>query len=64
MGISHSLFEEKLENLKIAKGKALDTDLTASDLKELVEQYKDAYIEATGEMFPSGALISNVALRA
>lgn len=57
MGISHSLFEEKLEQLKIEKGKALDTDLTASDLKELVEQYKDAYIEAKGEKFPSGTLI-------
>lgn len=56
MGISHSLFEKKLEMLKIAKGKTLDTDLTASDLKELVEQYKDVYIEAKGEKFPSGAL--------
>ncbi|XP_022137930.1 pyruvate, phosphate dikinase, chloroplastic isoform X2 [Momordica charantia] len=53
MGISHSLFEKKLEMLKIAKGKTLDTDLTASDLKELVEQYKDVYIEAKGEKFPS-----------
>lgn len=58
MGISHSLFEEKLEQLKIARGKALDTDLTASDLKELVQQYKDTYIEAKGEKFPSGALIT------
>lgn len=62
MGISHSLFEEKLENLKIAKGIELDTDLTASDLKELVEQYKEVYIEATGKTFPSGALIINIAL--
>ncbi|XP_019181574.1 PREDICTED: pyruvate, phosphate dikinase 2 isoform X2 [Ipomoea nil] len=53
MGIPHSLFEEKLEKLKDSKGIKLDTDLTASDLKELVEQYKNAYIEATGEKFPS-----------
>lgn len=54
MGIPHSLFEEKLEKLKDSKGIKLDTDLTASDLKELVEQYKNAYIEAKGEKFPSG----------
>uniref|UniRef100_A0A0A0L532 pyruvate, phosphate dikinase n=2 Tax=Cucumis sativus TaxID=3659 RepID=A0A0A0L532_CUCSA len=53
MDISHSLFEEKLEHLKIAKGIELDTDLTASDLKELVEQYKEVYVEAMGETFPS-----------
>lgn len=55
MGIPHSLFEEKLEELKISKGAKLDTDLTASDLKELVEQYKNVYLEATGDNFPSGA---------
>lgn len=54
MGISHSLFEEKLENMKTEKGITLDTNLTASDLKELVEQYKDVYVEAKGEKFPSG----------
>ncbi|KAL2534559.1 Pyruvate [Abeliophyllum distichum] len=53
MGIPHSLFEEKLENMKNEKGINLDTDLTASDLKELVEQYKDVYVEAKGEKFPS-----------
>lgn len=37
MGIPQSLFEEKLGKLKISKGAKLDTDLTASDLKELVE---------------------------
>lgn len=52
MGIPHSLFEEKLEKLKEAKGVELDTELTASDLKELVEQYKNVYLEAKGERFP------------
>lgn len=55
MGISHSLFEEKLEKLKASKGVELDTDLTSSDLKELVQQYKNVYLEAGGETFPSGA---------
>lgn len=54
MGIPHSLFEEKLEQMKEEKGARLDTDLTASDLKELVEQYKNVYLEAKGEEFPSG----------
>lgn len=54
MGISHSSFEEKLEQLKHSKGVKLDTDLTASDLKELVAQYKNVYLETKGEEFPSG----------
>lgn len=54
MGIPHSSFEEKLETLKYTKGVELDTDLTASDLKELVEQYKTVYVETKGEKFPSG----------
>ncbi|XP_042513608.1 pyruvate, phosphate dikinase, chloroplastic isoform X2 [Macadamia integrifolia] len=53
MGISHSLFEEKLEDLKAAKGVKLDTELKASDLKELVALYKTVYLEAKGEQFPS-----------
>ncbi|XP_018634044.1 pyruvate, phosphate dikinase, chloroplastic-like isoform X2 [Nicotiana tabacum] len=53
MGIPHSLFAEKLEKLKDAKGVKLDTELTASDLKQLVEQYKNVYLEAKGEKFPS-----------
>lgn len=54
MEIPHSLFEEKLEKMKAAKGIKLDTDLTASDLKELVEEYKGVYVKAKGEEFPSG----------
>ncbi|RRT64932.1 hypothetical protein B296_00029367 [Ensete ventricosum] len=53
MGIPHSLFEEQLEALKTAKGVEHDTDLTAADLKELVAQYKNVYIEAKGEQFPT-----------
>lgn len=53
MGIPRLLFEEKLEKMKEAKGFKLDTELKASDLKELVEQYKKVYLEAKGEAFPS-----------
>ncbi|KAG6731998.1 hypothetical protein I3842_01G155200 [Carya illinoinensis] len=53
LGIPHSLFEEKLEKLKNSKGIKHDTELTASDLKELVEQYKNVYLETKGDNFPS-----------
>ncbi|RLN01026.1 hypothetical protein C2845_PM06G22130 [Panicum miliaceum] len=53
MDIPHALFEEKLEHMKAAKGVELDNDLTASDLKELVAQYKDVYVQAKGEPFPA-----------
>lgn len=56
VGIPHSRFEEKLEALKAAKGISVDTDLSAADLKELVVRYKDVYIEAKGEHFPSGKI--------
>ena len=56
MDIPHALFEEKLEHMKEAKGVELDNDLTAADLKELVAQYKDVYVQAKGEPFPSGML--------
>uniref|UniRef100_A0A452Z2X0 Pyruvate phosphate dikinase AMP/ATP-binding domain-containing protein n=1 Tax=Aegilops tauschii subsp. strangulata TaxID=200361 RepID=A0A452Z2X0_AEGTS len=53
MDIPHALFEEKLEAMKAAKGVDNDTDLTANDLRELVGQYKNVYVEAKGEQFPS-----------
>ncbi|KAG9457485.1 hypothetical protein H6P81_001993 [Aristolochia fimbriata] len=53
MGIPHTLFEEKLEELKAAKGVRLDTELTSTDLKELVAEYKKVYLEAKSEQFPS-----------
>lgn len=62
MGIPHSSFEEKLENMKNLKGIKLDTDITASDLKELVEQYKNVYLETKGENFPTGTKKISVSL--
>ncbi|KAK4802373.1 hypothetical protein SAY86_000576 [Trapa natans] len=53
MGIPHNLFEEKLQNLKDERRINLDTDLTSSDLKDLVEEYKNVYISSKGESFPS-----------
>nr|QFR35813.1 pyruvate orthophosphate dikinase [Chandrasekharania keralensis] len=53
MGIPHALFEEKLEAMKVAKGSRNDTELDVKDLEELVAQYKNVYVEAKGEHFPS-----------
>jgi pyruvate,orthophosphate dikinase len=53
LGIPHSQFDEKLETMKNKKSIKLDTELTASDLKELADEYKGVYIQATGEKFPS-----------
>ncbi|PKU85813.1 Pyruvate, phosphate dikinase, chloroplastic [Dendrobium catenatum] len=54
MGIPHSRFEEKLEALKASKGVSQDTELSASDLKDLVSEYKKVYVEIKGEQFPAG----------
>ncbi|KAK3150094.1 hypothetical protein QOZ80_3AG0227940 [Eleusine coracana subsp. coracana] len=53
MGIPHGLFEEKLEAMKIEKGLRNDTELSVRDLEELVSQYKNVYVVAKGEQFPS-----------
>lgn len=52
MGVSHSIFEEILENKKRQKGVKQDTDLTDEDLKELVQEYKQSYQKEKGEEFP------------
>lgn len=53
MGIDRQKFEKALEEMKEKKGVHLDTDLTANDLKSLVEEFKVIYKEGTGEDFPS-----------
>ena len=52
LGIDHYHFEELLEILKESKGLHLDTDLSADDLRQLVDQFK-AKVESEGEQaFP------------
>eukprot|EP00976_Prorocentrum_cordatum_P116653 1196192-Prorocentrum_minimum.AAC.9 len=51
MGMHHEAFEHELEALKGEKGVTNDTDLTAEDLKELVERSKKVY-EKFGKSFP------------
>ncbi len=53
MGVSHDLFEEALHSCKTARGVENDVDLSADDLRELVDRYKAIYRKRTGYMFPA-----------
>ncbi|WP_338587661.1 pyruvate, phosphate dikinase [Clostridium baratii] len=52
MGIEKRLFENKIDEIKETRGVEFDTELTADDLKELVDQYKVIYKKEKGEDFP------------
>ena len=52
LGIKDQKFEEVLEEVKKAKGAEADTDLTAGDLKELVEKFKNIVKSEKGFDFP------------
>lgn len=52
MGVEHEEFEHELAGLKKEKGVKLDTDLSADDLKELVNRYKKVYRARVGKDFP------------
>src|SRR5690606_30261059 len=53
VGVTHGLFEEAYGALKNERGVENDVDLTADDLKVLVDRYKAIYRKQTGHMFPS-----------
>ena len=52
MDIEKRLFENLIDEMKEEKGVEVDTDLTADDLKVLVERFKDLYKKERGENFP------------
>ena len=55
MEVPKSFFEKKIDEMKEKLGVTYDTELTAENLKELAEQFKDVYKEAmNGEEFPQG----------
>ncbi|MBM4135230.1 MAG: pyruvate, phosphate dikinase [Nitrospira sp.] len=56
MGMDRQRFEKVLEEMKGKKGVRLDTELSANDLKELVEEFKIIYRRGTGEDFPTDPL--------
>jgi pyruvate,orthophosphate dikinase len=45
-------FEERLDQMKKRRGVAVDTELTADDLKELVAEFKQAVRDSVGKTFP------------
>jgi pyruvate,orthophosphate dikinase len=45
-------FEERLDQMKKRRGVAVDTELTADDLKELVAEFKQAVHDSVGKTFP------------
>ena len=51
--IPRGRFEEIIDGIKAARGVVNDTDLLADDLKEMVEKFKDCYVESKGQSFPS-----------
>lgn len=50
LGIPHEEFEKEIHELKEAKGVRVDVDLTAEDLKEVVEKYRGVYKRAGKEL--------------
>ena len=52
IGVSKSKFERKLDEYKEKVGAQYDTDLTAENLKEVVDIFKQIYLEDQGCDFP------------
>ncbi len=52
MGCSHEHFEHILHSAKVKAGVANDNELTADQLKNVVEKYKAVYKKHVGRLFP------------
>jgi len=52
MGVAHEHFEKEITDMKSKLGVKLDTDLSAENLKELVDKYKVAVKTQSGTSFP------------
>jgi pyruvate,orthophosphate dikinase len=52
MHVPYEKFEEALAKIKAERGAALDMDLDAEDLEDLVTEYKEIVLESTGGEFP------------
>jgi len=52
MGCSHKYFEHEIDKAKKKAKVKLDNELSADQLKEVVERYKAVYKKHVGEMFP------------
>ena len=56
MGVDRQIFEGVLDKMKKKKGVQEDTELSADDLKDLVEKFKAIYKKETGKNFPRDPL--------
>jgi pyruvate,orthophosphate dikinase len=54
MGLEHHDFEHAIQHVKDKYGKKLDTDLTASEIKEVIDGYRAVYAKG-GVSFPADA---------
>ena len=54
-GVDGHRFEQALTDLKAARGVIQDVDLSADDLRELVETFKEIYEKSAGHPFPQDA---------
>ena len=52
MGIAKAKFEQILDDTKEKRGVKNDTELTADDLKQIVQRYKSLYLAEMGKEFP------------
>ena len=52
LGVDHGVFEDILENFKNLNGLTSDTELSADDWAEIIEEYKDAVERELGKPFP------------
>ncbi len=54
--IDKDKFERRIDAIKERRNVVLDTELTSEDLKELIAEFKQVYIDETKEAFPTDAM--------
>ena len=52
LGMNKALFDDILEGRKESRGYKYDTELTTQDLKQIVKQYKELFLDQMGYEFP------------
>ena len=57
MEVGKEYFGRLIDQMKADKGVTFDVDLTAADLKELAEEFKNEYRKQLGEDFPSDPVV-------
>jgi pyruvate,orthophosphate dikinase len=52
LGVDHGVFEDILDNFKNLNALAADTELSAEDWAQIIEEYKQAVVDNLGRPFP------------